>query len=215
MHKEKDRAVANGEVGLDYPGAKTAVLRENQELILIEFLTAVRSKEDFKDLPLVLHVKDMSFDKQDASARCLSILKEVGYPVSHRIYRHSFLGTRREADAWIEAFPMWCLGRLQKRLVHRRGHRIFSARLALIGSWWKLMLLTRALCGWGDGAPCHYSLPRGGSAQVAGRSAWCRQSHTDLKDCKRQFHGFLWNWRFPSFRPVACAVGVLLQFWWL
>ena len=90
MHKEKDRVVAIGEVGLDYPGAKTPVLKENQELFLKEFLTAVRSNEDLKDLALVLHEKDMSFDKQDASARCLSILMEVGYPVSHKIYRHSF-----------------------------------------------------------------------------------------------------------------------------
>ena len=63
MHKEKDRVVAIGEVGLDYPGARTPVLRANQELFLKEFLTAVRSDEDLKDLPLVLHVKDMSFDK--------------------------------------------------------------------------------------------------------------------------------------------------------
>ena len=105
MHEEKDRVVAIGEVGLDYPGAKTAVLRENQELFWKEFLTAGVSDEDSKDLPLVLHVKDMSFDKQDASARCLSIPNEVGYPVSHIIYRHSFLGTRRGADAWIKAFP--------------------------------------------------------------------------------------------------------------
>ena len=116
MHKEKDRVVAIREVGLDYPGAKTPVLRTNQELFLKEFLTAVRSDEDLKDLPLVLHVKDMSFDKQDASARCLSIFKEVGYPVSHRIYRHSFLGTRREADAWIEAFPNVVFGASPKAL---------------------------------------------------------------------------------------------------
>ena len=152
MHKEKDRVVAIGEVGLDYPGAKTPVLRTNQELFLKEFLTAVRSDEDLKDLPLVLHVKDMSFDKQDASARCLSILKEVGYPVSHRIYRHSFLGTVGRLTPGLRLSPMWCLGRLQKRLVRRRRHGIFSARLALIGSWWKLMLLIRSIArsgGWG------------------------------------------------------------------
>ena len=99
MHKEKNRVVAIREVGLDYPRAKTPGLKENLELFLKEFLTAVRSDEDLKDLPLVLHLKDMSFDKQDASARCLSILKEVGYTVSHKIYRYSFLGTRKEAGA--------------------------------------------------------------------------------------------------------------------
>ena len=131
MHKEKDQVVAIGEVGLDYPGAKIPVLRENQELFLKEFLTAVRSDEDLKDPPLVLHVKDMSFDKQDASARSLSILKEVGYPVSHRIYRHSFLGTRREADAWIEAFSKVVFGASPKAFGAPEGTRDFFRSASL------------------------------------------------------------------------------------
>ena len=170
MHKEKDRVVAIWEVGLHYTGAKTPVLKENQEPFLKEFLTAVRSDEDLKDLTLVLHVKDMSSNKQDANARCLSILKEVGYPVSHKIYRHSFLGTHKEADAWIEAFPNVVFGASPKALSAPEETRDFFRS----------------------------PLPRGGSVQVAGRSAWYRQSHADLKDCKHQFHGFLWNWRFPS-----------------
>ena len=170
MHKEKEQVVAIWEVGLHYTGAKTPVLKENQEPFLKEFLTAVRSDEDLNDLTLVLHVKDMSSDKQDANARCLSILKEVGYPVSHKIYRHSFLGTHKEADAWIEAFPNVVFGASPKALSAPEETRdIFRS-----------------------------ALPCGGSVHVAGRSAWYRQSHADLKDCKHQFHGFLWNWRFPS-----------------
>ena len=72
--------VAIGEVGLDYPGSMTGVDWENQELFLKEFnwQPCFNSDDDLKYLPLVLYVRDMSFNKQDASAKCLSVLKDMG-----------------------------------------------------------------------------------------------------------------------------------------
>ena len=130
MHVEKDRVVAIREVGFDYPGAKTPVLRENQGLFLKEFLTAVWSDEDLKDLPLALHVKDMSFDKQDASARCLLILKEVGYQCPTGSTGTACWVHIGRLTSGSRLSPMWCLGCLQKSLVRQRGHWIFSALLA-------------------------------------------------------------------------------------
>ena len=46
----------------------------------------------------------------------------------------------------------------------------------------------------------------GDGVKVAGWSVWWWQSHADLENCKRQFRGFLWNWRFPSFKPVDWMV---------
>ena len=105
--------------------------------------------------------------------------------------------------------PMWCLGRLQKRLVRQRGHRIFSAWLAMMGSWWKLMLLTRSIVRLGGMGP-----PVTTPFHVGVVYKWLAglRDVDSLTDCKRQFHGFQWNWCFLSFRPVAYAVGVL-QSW--
>ena len=45
--------------------------------------------------------------------------------------------------------------------------------------------------------------------KVADWSAWCWQPHADLKSCKHQFHGLLWNWHrhHPSFRAVDWILG--------
>ena len=150
--------VAIGEVGLHYPGAKTPVLKENQERFLKEFLTAVWLDEDWKDLPLVLHVNNMSFDNQDPSAGCLSILREVGYPVSYKIYRRSFLGTCREADAWIEAFPNVVFGASSRAVSAPEGTQdIFcSASLDQILVETDASYQKQCPVG-GDGTPGHYS----------------------------------------------------------
>ena len=112
MDQEMDRVEAIGEVGLSYPGFMAPAHRENQVL----FLESSSQLSIPMRICSTYHWCCMSFEKQDASARCLSILEDVGYPRSHKIYRHSFLGTSQEADAWIKAFPSTVSGVSPKAL---------------------------------------------------------------------------------------------------
>ena len=94
------------------------------------------------------------------------------------------------------------LGHLRRRLVRYRRWRNSSTRFVLIWSWLRLVFPSVAMSYGCYGNPLSPFLSMWGGVKAAGWSAWWWQSHTDLKNCKRQFRGFLRNWRFPSFRPV-------------
>ena len=117
-------------------------------------------------------------------------------------YRHSFLGTYREAGAWIKVFPIMMVGASSKAFSASQGIRKFFYTVCLdvilveTGVFYQWQFSMGAM-GAPDTIPFHV-----GGVKVAGWSARCWQSHADLRNCKRQFHGFLWNWRFLSFRPV-------------
>ena len=133
----------------------------------------------------------------------------------NKVYRHTFLCRYREAGVWIKVFPIRMVGASPKAFSASEEMQKFFHVVCLNVILVETGVFSQWQCPMGA-MRTPVTLPfHVGSVKVAGWSAWCWQSHTDLKNCKRQFGGLLWNWRFPSFRPVDCVVGVLLQSWWL
>ena len=82
--------------------------------------------------------------------------------------------------------------------------------LILIWSWLRLVFSISGNFLWVRWESLTPFLSVWGGVKVAGWSAWSWQSHADLKNCKRHFRWFLWNWRFPSFRRVDWVLWVPL-----
>ena len=124
--------------------------------------------------------------------------RDVGHHSFNQIYRHGLLGIYRKAGAWIRVFPIRMVWVSPKAFSASREIRKFFHRVCL-----DLILVE-------TGVFSHWHCPMGamktpvtppfhvGWCKVAGWSAWCWQSHTDLKNCKRQFRELLWNRCFPS-----------------
>ena len=115
----------------------------------------------------------------------------------------SFLGTYREAGAWIKVPPIRMVGAAPKAFCAseemRKFFHVVCIDLILVetaGFFYK-WLYPMGVMESPVTIPFHV-----GGVKAAGWSAWWWQSHSDLKNCKCQFQGFLWNWRFPFFRPV-------------
>ena len=198
---------------------------------------------------LVLHDKDMSFDKQGASdvkdqqrktsnrfipesnfvlwsfwgsvIKSATVTKQqvhvfsarhlmpqvvgvfgsswdVGPHSFNKIYRHRFMGRYREAGAWIKVFPIRMVGASPKAFSASEEIRKFFYTVCLD----LILVETGGNVLWVRWEPLSPFPSMWGGVKAAGWSAWWWQSHADLKNCKRQFRGFLWNWSFPSFRPA-------------
>ena len=116
----------------------------------------------------------------------------------YKIYRLSWVDIGRLVSG-SRFSPLGWLGRLQRHLV-RFGNS--SMRFVLIWSWLRLVFSLSGTVLWVRWEPLSPRLYMGDGVKVAGWSVWWWQSHTGLKNCKHQFRGLLWNWRFPSFRSV-------------
>jgi TatD DNase family protein len=91
------RAVALGEVGIDYTRQNTNSPQE-QARLLRRFLPLA----DRRRLPVVIHCRDNQYCEQSARD-CLQILKDCLRP-THVIHRHCFNGSLREFREWQAAF---------------------------------------------------------------------------------------------------------------
>ena len=106
--------------------------------------------------------------------------------------------------------PSGWLGRLRRRLVRQRRYGNSSTWFVLIWSWLRLVFFLSSTVLWVRWEPLSPRLSMWVGVIVAGWSVWLRKSNADLKKCKLQFRGFLWNWRFPSFRLVDRVLWGLL-----
>ncbi|MFH1867865.1 MAG: TatD family hydrolase [Candidatus Omnitrophota bacterium] len=91
-----DKVVAIGEVGLDF--YKNISPRDSQEKIFVKFVNL--SKE--LDLPLIIHCRNESANKKDASAQALKIMKQyLGAPL--RGVMHCFSGDKTLLREYLDA----------------------------------------------------------------------------------------------------------------
>ena len=129
-----------------------------------------------------------------------------------RFLCYGVLGIYWKVGAWIKGFPIRMVGAFPKAFSVPREIKKFFNTVCLDVIFVETGVFSQWHCPMGAMRtpvthPFHVRW-----CEVAGWSAWCWQSHTDLKNCKSQFRGLLWNWRFPSFRPVNCVVGVMVSF---
>ena len=94
--------VALGEVGLDYSTGGEQDHRAQRRV-----LERLMDMADRHRLPVVLHTRDRG--DGTASEDCLDILRLL-LPQGHRIYRHCFTGSRRDAERWLQIFPLTWFG---------------------------------------------------------------------------------------------------------
>ena len=119
--------------------------------------------------------------------------RDVGHHRFNQTYRHGVLGIYREAGAWISVFPIRMIRVSPKAFSASREIRKFIHRDVLIWSWLRLLFSLSGTVLWVQWEPLSPRIPMWEGVKVAGWSAWCWQCHADLRNCKRQFHGFLWN----------------------
>lgn len=97
------RAVALGEVGLDYHPKSSSRTRSRQRSLLSSMLRlAVELKK-----PVVIHCR--GYGSADAEVDCLRLCTQI-LPRFHPIHRHCFTGSRDELRAWLAIFPNTVFG---------------------------------------------------------------------------------------------------------
>ena len=109
---------------------------------------------------------------------------------------------RRGHHARFKVFPIRMVGASPKAFSASQEIRKFFHAVCLD----LILVETGVLCPWqcpmGVLGTQSTFLSMWGGVKMASWPAWWWQSHAEPKYCKRQFRGFLWNWRFPSFGPV-------------
>ena len=154
---EDEGVLAIGEIGLDYFHASHAVnifaARERQRDVFFNMLRAAQNDSYLSRLPLVLHIRDVSFFKNEAPLDCANLLQMAGVQKEHPIYLHCFNCSLQVAQRWIFAFPFVRFGLSPKALSPKGSHpdlpRIFWDILP-----WQILLETDApLLRIGDASP--------------------------------------------------------------
>ena len=155
--RENQGVVAIGEIGLDYFHASQAVnvfaARERQRDVFFYMLQAAQHDSYLSGLPLVLHIRDVPFFKDEAPLDCIYLLQMAGVPQEHPIYLHCFNCSLQVAQRWISAFPFVRFGLSPKALSPKGSHpdlpRIFRDFAA-----WRILVETDApLLRIGDVSP--------------------------------------------------------------
>ena len=124
--------------------------------------------------------------------------RDVGHHSFNQIYRHGVMGIYRKAGAWIRVSAIKMVGASPKAFSASQEIRKFFHTVCID----LILVETGGNVLWVRWEPQSLFPSMWGGVKAAGWSAWWWQSHADLKNCKRQFRWFLWNWRFPSFGPA-------------
>ena len=116
------RAVAVGEIGLDYhPSLTSRTLARQRHIFrrMVQPAFALRK-------PIIVHCR--GYDRPDAERDCLVVLKEE-LPRLYPIHRHCFCGTVEDLHNWRQAFPNSIFGVCSS--VCRRSYGALAKHLPL------------------------------------------------------------------------------------
>ena len=114
---KSNRAVALGEVGLDY-SVSTPTPEDQQKALQLILPLAFKNQ-----VPVILHCRDKDKNGSQAARDCLAIMRSALAP-SHTVVRHSFNGSLEEMRQWQAAFPNTYFG-FSGLSTGARAHRDF------------------------------------------------------------------------------------------
>ena len=155
--REDKGVVSIGEISLDYFHANQAayifVARECQHDVFFDMLRAAHLDSYLSRLPLVLHIKDVSFYKDEAPLAYISLIQMAGIPKEYPIYLHCFNGSLQVDQAWISVFPYVRFGLFPKALSPKGSHPDLPRIFRDIAAWRILVETDAPLLRIGDANP--------------------------------------------------------------
>ena len=155
--RDNEGVVALGEIGLDYFHASQAVnvytARERQRDMFLQMLLAAQNDSYLSQLPLVLHIRDVSLFKDEAPLDCINLLQIADVPQNHPIYLHCFNYSLKVARRWISAFPRVHFGLSPKALSSKGSHPDVARIFRDIAAWRILVETDAPLLKIGNASP--------------------------------------------------------------